>query len=132
MQYLIAYVAVGLVFFVADFIWLGTVAKDFYREQLAGHIAENFHIGAAVGFYLMYIAGIVFFAVRPALASGQWSAALVHGALFGFFCYATYNMTNWATLRDWPVKMSLVDMPWGTFMTAIAALGGYAAARWLG
>ncbi|MEM1307807.1 MAG: DUF2177 family protein, partial [Pseudomonadota bacterium] len=77
----------------------------------------------------VYCIGIVIFAVAPALTSGQWTTAALYGALFGFFCYATYDMTNLATLRDWPLRMSLVDIAWGTVLTGFAATSGFFATR---
>ncbi|MEM6617265.1 MAG: DUF2177 family protein [Pseudomonadota bacterium] len=132
MSLIIAYVATAITFFAVDIAWLGFVAKSFYRDQLSHLIADPFNMTAAVLFYLVYIAGIVWFAVRPALASGAVSTAALNGALFGFFCYATYNFTNLATLRDWPVKMTMVDLTWGTTLTAICATMGYLGARHFG
>jgi len=86
---------------------------------------------AAGGFYLMYCVGIVIFAISPALRSGAWTDAALYGALFGFFCYATYDMTNMATIRDWPVRMSIVDMAWGTVLTGVSATLGYLVTKWL-
>jgi uncharacterized membrane protein len=85
---------------------------------------------AAVAFYLVYIAGVLVFALRPALASGDWRTAVLFGALFGFFAYATYDLTNLATLRVWSLPVSLIDMAWGTVLTGVAAgAGAYAALK---
>jgi uncharacterized membrane protein len=92
-------------------------------------MAENFRLGPAIVFYLLYIAGILIFAVQPALASGKWQTALVQGALFGFFCYMTYDMTNYATLRIWSLKVTILDLMWGTFLTGSAATIGFLATR---
>ena len=86
-------------------------------------------MGTAAGFYAVYVAGIVFFAISPALNNGAALTALVHGAMFGFFAYATYGMTNYATLRNWPASLTLVDMAWGTFLTGVSAWLGYIATR---
>lgn len=127
--YLVAYLATAIVFFAIDFVWLGTVATKFYRDGIGHLMADDVNFAAAGGFYLIYVSGIVFFAVAPALAGGGWKVALLYGALFGFFCYATYDFTNLATLRDWPLYVSLVDLAWGTFLTGTAAIGGYALTR---
>lgn len=128
-SYIIAYLTTAAVFFVLDFIWLGTVARSFYREQLGDLMADPINIPAAAGFYAMYVVGILIFAVVPALKAESLGYALLYGALFGFFAYATYDMTNIATIRDWPVKMSIVDMVWGTALTGFSAAAGYLLTR---
>lgn len=131
MQYVVAYLATGMVFLVIDFVWLAYVAKTFYRSQLGDLMAEQVNFLAAGGFYAIYIIGIVIFAVAPAMKSGDVGDALVYGALFGFFAYATYDMTNLATLRNWPVTMTWVDMAWGTVLTSSSASMGYLLTRML-
>lgn len=121
---LICYGLTVLAFFVIDLIWLGAVAKSFYASQLGGLMADKPRWGVAIAFYLVYILGIVFFASRFGLANGSVMTAALYGAAFGFFCYATYDLTNLATLKGWPVKMVIVDIIWGTVLTgACAALG---------
>ncbi|MEO1265755.1 MAG: DUF2177 family protein [Pseudomonadota bacterium] len=129
MTYVIAYFATAIVFLAIDALWLGVIATKFYKAELGSLMAENVNFVAAAGFYLVYCVGIVIFAVSPALRSGDWTQALLFGALFGFFCYATYDMTNLATLRDWPLRMSLVDMAWGTVLTGVSATAGYLITR---
>ncbi|MEO0729066.1 MAG: DUF2177 family protein [Pseudomonadota bacterium] len=129
MTYLIAYVTTAAAFLAVDAIWLGVIATSFYKSELGHLMADDVNFVAAGGFYLIYCIGIVIFAVAPALTAGQWTTAALYGALFGFFCYATYDMTNLATLRDWPLRMSLVDMAWGTVLTGFAATVGYFATR---
>jgi uncharacterized membrane protein len=107
-----------------DMIWLGLVAHKFYQSQL-GHLLGPVHWPAAIIFYLIYILGILIFAVIPGLEAGSWQKALVLGALFGFFCYATYDLTNLATLRDWPLAVALVDMLWGAVLTGSVASVSY-------
>ncbi|MEO1265557.1 MAG: DUF2177 family protein [Pseudomonadota bacterium] len=124
-QYLIAYAGTAVVFLALDALWLGVVAVSFYKEQLGDLLADRVKFGYAAGFYLIYCIGIVIFAVAPALKTGQWTDAALYGALFGFFCYATYDMTNLATIRGWPLPMSLVDMAWGSALTGTAAVAGY-------
>ena len=87
-------------------------------------MAENPNMTAAVVFYLLYIAGILVFAVRPALANGDWRTAALFGALFGFFAYATYDLTNFATLKVWTLRVTLLDIAWGTFLTGTVATAG--------
>ncbi len=125
MIYLKAYALTLVVFFGFDLLWLGLVARRFYASQLGGLMRDNINFLAAGGFYLAYVAGIVFFAVAPALAEGSWRRAVVHGVLLGLLAYGTYDMTNLATLRNWPVAMSVVDMAWGGVLTGLAALAGF-------
>lgn len=129
LKFAIAYAAAAAVFLVADGFWLGLVAKSFYRNAIGPMMAEQVNVAAAAVFYLLYIVGIVVFAVSPAFETGSWRTALVFGALFGLFAYATYDLTNLATLRDWPLRFAVVDLAWGTFVTALAAVAGYSAAR---
>jgi uncharacterized membrane protein len=131
MTYAVAYVATAITFFVLDFIWLGLVAKGFYRREIGLLLLEKFNVAAAVGFYLIFVAGVVIFAVAPALHGGTWRSALLYGALFGFFAYATYDMTNLATLKGWSPTVTVVDIAWGTLITGTAAFVGYGVARTL-
>lgn len=121
MPYIAAYIAAIIVFCIIDFIWIGTVASGFYDKAI-GHLrSDKVNFGAAIIFYLLYIGGIMIFAVKPALAAGSLKPALIYGALFGFFCYATYDFTNYATLKDWPLNMVIVDILWGIFLTGSVA-----------
>lgn len=124
-KYLIAYFSTAIVFLVIDFIWLGYVAKGIYAEGIGQYLRETPQMGAAVAFYLLYVIGIVFFAISPALDAGSAVKALAYGALFGFFAYATYDVTNYATIKDWPLKMSIIDTVWGTALTGTSAWAGY-------
>ena len=130
LKYCIAYAATATTFLLVDLVWLGLVAKGFYRSNIGALMADEINIPAAVTFYLAYIVGIVIFAISPAFESGSWRASLIMGALFGFFAYATYDMTNLATLRDWPVAVVVVDMAWGTFLTGLSATAGFFAAKY--
>lgn len=127
-QYIYIYLLTIPVFFLIDMVWLGFVARNFYREQI-GHLLGDVNWIAAVIFYLVYIVGIVLFAISPAIKSGSWTTALLWGAVFGFFAYATYDFTNLATLKDWPVLVTVVDIAWGTVLTGSVATGGYLLAR---
>lgn len=127
MTYLIAFVSTLLAFFAIDMLWLGIVARKFYANQLGSLLADSPNWPVAILFYTIYIVGIVFFAVKPALDADQVLKATLYGALFGFFCYATYDLTNLATLRDWPVKMVFVDILWGIVLTSsCATIGAWA------
>ena len=110
------------VFFVIDMIWLGIVARGFYKEQLQTLLSPTVNWPAAFVFYGLYIAGVLFFAVRPGLEAGSLGRACLYGALFGFITYATYDLTNLATVKDWPVLITVVDLAWGTFVSGLTAL----------
>jgi uncharacterized membrane protein len=119
------------VFFVIDMIWLGYVAKSFYAEQLHSLLSPQVNWIAAFCFYAIYIAGILFFAVHPGLEAASLGKACFYGALFGLVTYATYDLTNLATLRDWPLLVSVVDIAWGTFLCTLVAGGSYLIGSWL-
>ena len=114
LPYVVLYLATVPVFFVIDLVWLGVIARDFYRDQLGPLMADQIVWPVAILFYLLFIAGLIFFAVVPAIEARSWTRALVLGAAFGFFAYATYDLTNLATLRDWPPLLTVVDIAWGT------------------
>ena len=119
------------VFFGIDMIWLGFVARGFYRNNLGHLLRPDVNWTAAVIFYLLYILGILLFAVMPALEKNSLRQAVILGGLFGFFAYATYDLTNLATLRDWPVHVVLVDIAWGVVLTASVAAASFLIGRWL-
>lgn len=119
------------VFFGIDMIWLGFVARGFYRNNLGHLLRPDVNWTAAVIFYLLYILGILIFAVMPALEKNSLRQAVILGGLFGFFAYATYDLTNLATLKDWPVNVVLVDIAWGVVLTASVAAANFFIGRWL-
>ncbi len=121
----IGYVLTTGVFFLIDFLWLGMVAKDFYQKHIGELLLSPFNIPAAIGFYLLYIVGIFIFAILPAYDLSSWSRAVLYGGLFGFFAYATYDMTNLATLKGWSSTVVVVDIFWGTVLTGTVAFAGY-------
>lgn len=125
MNYLIAYLSTTIVFLAIDSLWLGIIAKDFYFKSLSHVILDRVNFGVAALFYLFYTIGIVVFAIKPAIESQNIWLAIGYSALFGFLAYGTYDFTNLATLKDWPVKMSIVDIIWGTSLTAFAGTMGY-------
>lgn len=125
MKFLIAYLVTAFVFLVIDYLWLGIVMKDYFQSQLGHLMAEEVNLSIAALFYLFYAAGIVFLCINPALADGNWTKALINGAVLGFLAYGAYDVTNAATLRDWPMMMSVIDVAWGTGLTALSAVAGY-------
>jgi uncharacterized membrane protein len=127
----IAYAATALVFLALDAVWLYTMAERLYRPALGHLMADRVAVLPAIAFYLVYIVGVLVFAVRPGLESGRWTVALGLGALLGFVAYATYDLTNQATLRDWPWRVTLADLCWGTAVTAAAAAAGCRLTAWL-
>lgn len=129
MQFIVAYVSTGAVFLALDAVWLGFMSSRVYRPLIGDLLAEQPNWPPAVLFYLLYVAGVVVFAVQPALASGRWTTALALGAFLGLLAYGTYDLTNHATLRNWPAAMTAIDLAWGTFLTAAAATVGMLATR---
>jgi len=121
MSNLISYAAALVVFVAVDMVWLGTMSGRFYKPILGDILAPQFNMAAAAAFYLLYPIGLVIFAINPALRAGGISTALLYGALFGFFTYATYDLTNQVTLRNWSSLLTVVDMAWGSFLGAVAA-----------
>ena len=128
-SHLIAYAAATLVLFILDAIWLGFISRDFYQTHLGSMLADPFKIHVAAIFYLTYTIGVVVFAVNPSLAADKWQVALCYGALFGFLAYGTYDFTNLATLKNWPAIVTIVDVAWGTILTAITSVAAYFAVR---
>jgi uncharacterized membrane protein len=124
MRFVIAYLCAAVVMLALDAVWL-TSTIGFYREHIGHLMAESVRPDGAIAFYLFYIAGIVYFAVRPALAVHSARAAASHGAVYGFMAYMTYDLTNLATLRGWPVSVVLADIAWGTVLTAGVAAASY-------
>lgn len=123
-RYAIAYAATAVVFAVLDLAWLSFAASRLYQPHLGAVLAEGFRAGPAVAFYLLYVLGMVVFAVGPALRGGGLGTALAYGALLGLVAYGTYDLTNMATLKVWPLKVTLIDLAWGSFATAVAATAG--------
>ncbi len=123
-HYIFLYLLTVPVFFLIDMVWLGFVARGTYQNYL-GHLLGPINWPIAISFYLIYIAGIIFFAVHPAIEARSAMKALALGAFFGFFTYMTYDMTNWATIKDWPGFISIIDMAWGTFLGASVSLASY-------
>ncbi|MEZ5780100.1 MAG: DUF2177 family protein [Rhizobiaceae bacterium] len=130
MKYVVAYVSTMVIFLAIDAVWLTTMSSRLYRQYLGDLLAESFNPTPAVLFYLIYVAGIVMFAISPAFASGRWTTAALYGGMLGFLAYATYDLTNHATLRGWPAVITVADLCWGSALTAVAAAGGFLVTRY--
>jgi uncharacterized membrane protein len=124
-----AFAGTLVAFLAIDMVWIARVVRPMYDQQLGGLLRANPHVGAAIVFYLTYAAGIVYFAVLPALASGSLRAALVSGALLGAVAYGTYALTNYALLEGWTFAVAAADVAWGVVLTAAAAASGLWVAR---
>ena len=129
---IVAYLVAGLAFLVVDAIWLTIMTQTFYRPLLGDRLVEGFVFAPAMVFYLIYVAAIVYFAVLPAIEDGSLIRAATNGAILGLAAYATYDLTNQATLKDWPLAITLVDIPWGMFVSAVGASAGFLAASRFG
>ncbi len=116
MDYVIAFVVAFIVFFIIDILWLGIIAKNLYQKEIGAFLKEKVNWIAAFTFYLLFIGGLVFFALRPAIEEQSFFIALSHGAFFGLIAYATYDLTNLATMKNWPLKITVIDLIWGTFL----------------
>ena len=129
---LIAYAGTAASLLLADALWLGLVARTFYRDQLGPLMLPQPNFAVAAVFYVLFAVAIVLLAVLPGFRSGSLSTVLLYGAVLGLAAYGTYDITNLATLKGWPVVVSVVDMAWGTFVTAFAAACGFLALRSFG
>jgi uncharacterized membrane protein len=127
--YLKLYFVLLIAFFAIDMAWLGLVARSFYQKYLGFLMAPSPNWLVAILFYLLFIVGILFFVVVPGLESGSFKATLLRAALFGLITYATYDLTNLATLKDWPVLLSVVDMIWGTCLSILVSAIGFIAGK---
>ena len=129
MTWIVAAITAALVFGALDAVWLSWAGPNFYRPRLGDILADSFRMMPALVFYAAYIAAIVWFAVRPGLSLGIGAAAL-NGAMLGAICYATYDLTNQATMRTWSTTVTVADIAWGAFATAVAAAAAsFAAAK---
>jgi uncharacterized membrane protein len=126
MRLLVAYGVTLVAFCALDFTWLSLMGPRLYKPELGELLSSTVRPGAAIAFYILYVAGLVFFAVRPALAGQAWTTATLNGAVLGLVAYATYDLTNQATLRIWSVKVTFLDLAWGAFASALAATIAYA------
>ena len=123
-KYLIVYAATLIVMVALDLLWLGLIAKPIYQQGIGHLMADAPKIGVAVLFYVLYAAGLVYFAVAAHPPGDAWGKTLLSAALFGFVAYATYDLTNLATLKAWPLGLSLIDMAWGCAVSTVSAAAG--------
>lgn len=128
---IISYLLTTLVFFAVDMTWLGFIAKGIYKKYLGGFLSDNVNWPAAIIFYLLFIIGIFYFAILPAVEKNALAKAILSGALFGFFTYATYDLTNLATLKDWPLPIVFIDIIWGSVLTGIVSTAGFYIVKWV-
>ena len=120
-KYILLYIYTVPVFFLIDMLWLGVIAKNFYKTQLGAFLGPV-NWTAAIIFYLIFIVGIILFAVLPAVTDGNAMKAVALGVSFGFIAYATYDLTNLSTLKDWPLIVTIVDMIWGGILSGSVAI----------
>lgn len=130
-QLAIAFPVTAIAFLALDAVWLTLMADRLYRPALGNQLLERFAIAPALVFYVIYTVGVVVFAVAPGLSAERWPVALGYGALLGLVAYGTYNLTNQATLKVWPLHLVLADMAWGTVATAVAAGIACVATAWI-
>lgn len=131
-EFIMKLVVTGGVLAVIDDIWLSVVANSFYKSQIGNLLLKQFNMGAAFAFYVIYIVGLIVFVINPALQKGSVKDALLYGALFGFVAYATYDLTNLATLKGYTLKLAAVDMLWGTVLTgSVSAIAVWILQKWL-
>ncbi len=125
MAFVKMYIIAFIIFLAIDAIWLGLIAPKFYKAQIGHLMSEKPNLVAALIFYLVFIVGVVYFVVYPAVETQSLSKLFVSGILFGFITYATYDLTNLATLQDWPIKVTIVDLIWGTTLSTLIGLFTY-------
>ena len=123
--YIKLYLATLAIFFAVDMLWLGVVARGLYKKHLGFLMAPEINWWAAIVFYLLFIAAVLFFVVIPGLKEQDLLQTLIRAAFFGFITYATYDLTNLATVKEWPLTITIIDPIWGTVLTTLVSLGGY-------
>ncbi len=129
-KYLIAYAVTAVVLVALDMVWLRLIATDWYQQDIGHLMTAQPRLVAAAAFYLLFPLGLVMFAIAPQLATAGWMTVALHGAAFGFFAYATYDLTNLTIMKNWPLGLSLVDMAWGALVSGLSAGAGKAAMAW--
>jgi len=128
---ILSYLFTFIVFLMIDMLWLGVISKNIYQKYLGKFLTDNINWTAALIFYIIFVVGISIFVIYPAINRNSVSHAIIMGALFGFFTYATYDLTNLATLKDWPLTIVIIDMIWGSVLSAIVSLSGFYIVKWL-
>jgi uncharacterized membrane protein len=131
LYYLKLYASTFAAFFLIDMIWLGFVARTFYRQQIGFLLTERPNWTAAFAFYFLFVAGLLVFVIVPSIGTGSLRKAILLGAFFGLVTYATYDLTNLATVAKWPIAVTIVDMLWGATLAAAVSICGFYAGRWL-
>lgn len=132
MKYISLFVLTMVIFFAIDMVWIGGIARNFYREKLNFVFTGEVNWIAAIVFYLIYIIGILYFVIIPGFTHHDWKTVLFNGAFLGFLCYCTYDLTNMATIKQWPLIVVIVDIIWGTILTGSVAVISYLlASKWL-
>jgi len=125
LKIIISYILTTIVFFAIDMVWLGFIAKNIYRKYLGALLSDTVNWKAAIIFYLIFIAGIFIFVIYPSVEKQSAIRAIVLGAAFGFVAYATYDLTNYATLKGFPLNIVFIDLAWGAVLTATVSVAGY-------
>ena len=128
---IISYLLTTIVFFAVDMVWLGFIAKNLYKKYLGSFLSDKVNWPAAIIFYLLFIIGIFYFSILPAVEKNSLAKAVISGALFGFFTYATYDLTNLATLKNWPLPIVFIDIIWGAVLTGIVSTAGFFIVKWV-
>lgn len=128
-RYIILYLITLGLFFAIDLTWLGLVAKNLYKEKLGFIMSPDINWPAAISFYLIFIVGILYFSILPAINAQSVTTAIINGAFLGFLCYATYDLTNMATIAKWPLSIVIIDMVWGAVLTCACSVGTFYIAR---
>jgi uncharacterized membrane protein len=129
---IINFILTFIVFIVIDMAWLGFIAKNLYQKYLGSLLTDNVNWTAAIIFYLLFVVGVSIFAIYPAVNKDSVWTAVILGALFGFFTYATYDLTNLSTLKGWPLGIVFIDIAWGSVLTSIVSLSGFYIAKFVG
>jgi len=125
LKLIISYFIALISFFALDMVWLGLISKNYYKQKLGFILSDNPNWAAAIVFYLIFIGGILFFAVNPSLKESRWQTAILNGALLGALCYATYDLTNMATIAKWPIEIVIIDIIWGMILTGSVSVITY-------
>jgi uncharacterized membrane protein len=131
LKWLASYVLTSIVFFAIDMVWLGLLAKNLYRKYLFGLLADQVNWSAAIVFYLLFIVGIFVFVILPAVEKNSLFTAVWLGAFFGIITYATYDLTNLATLKNWPLPIVFIDIAWGAVLTSLVSMAGFGIHKWV-
>lgn len=129
---LVSYILTFAVFLIIDLAWLGVIARGLYKKYLGGFLSDQVNWTAAIVFYLIYVAGVSIFVIYPAVNKDSVAYAIIMGALFGFLAYATYDLTNLATLKGWPIQIVIIDMIWGAVLTLLVSVSGFYITKWIG